>query len=120
MAEDSAVPPIFAEQMALLSAEYARRQGQNLAELDRRLADQGIDVPHALLQEAHDFMHRLAGSGGSFGFPDLSCQARDLERMARAWLAAPQTMNEAQWQAWKGGVRALAQTLGAGDGAPPH
>lgn len=120
MAEDSAAPPAFAEQMALLSAEFVRRQGQTLAELDQRLADQGVDVPHALLQEAHDFMHRLAGSGGSFGFPELSRQARDLERLARDWLAATQPLDEAQWLIWKNGVRALVQTLGASDGSSSH
>lgn len=120
MAEHQALPSDFADQLALLSAEYARRQGQTLAELDRRLADQGVDVPQVLLQEAHDFMHRLAGSGGSFGFPDLSRQARELERVARDWLATAQPLDETQWQAWKSGVRALAQLLSSGSGSPPH
>ena len=111
MAAEGGVPSAFAAQLALLRAEFVQRHVQTLAELDLRLADQGADVPPALLHEVHDLLHRLSGSGGSFGFHALSRQARELEVVARAWLQAAQPLDEAAWQAWKSGVRALAQTL---------
>jgi HPt (histidine-containing phosphotransfer) domain-containing protein len=113
VAAENGMPPAFAEQLALLRAEFVQRHVQTLAELDLRLTDRGADVSSALLQEAHDLLHRLSGSGGSFGFHALSRQARELEVVVRAWLQAAQPMDEPAWQAWKHGVRALAQTLGA-------
>lgn len=112
MAAEDDMSQAFAEQLALLRAEFVQRHVQTLAELELRLTDQGSDVPPALLQEAHDLLHRLSGSGGSFGFHALSRQARELEVVVRAWLQAAQPMDEPAWQAWKHGVRALAQTLG--------
>lgn len=112
MAAEDGVPSAFAEQLALLRAEFARRHAQTLAELELRLAEQGADVTPALLHEVHDLLHRLAGSGGSFGFHALSRQARELELIARTWLQAARPLDEPAWQAWKNGVRALAQMLG--------
>lgn len=118
MVEPNGAPPGFAAQLAALSTEFAIRQGQLLGELDRRLAEQEASVlSEALLREAHDLMHRLAGSGGSFGFDELSRQARALEQAAQTWLLAEQPLREAEWQAWKSGVQSLRRLLEA-DRAP--
>ena len=36
-----------------------------------------------------ELTHRIAGSGGSYGYPDLSTEARHLELMLKALDAAP-------------------------------
>ena len=54
---------------------------------DRLLCGIGI-VPRNALDQLSQKLHKLAGSAGSFGFPELGKQAKKLELQTQTWLAA--------------------------------
>ena len=65
-----------------LRLDYLEESGERVAELRadlERLSDGAADAPGALKSK----LHRLAGSGGSYGFPEVSAIAREAE----LWLA---------------------------------
>ena len=66
-----------------LQREYLRSMPKKLDELRSGIAALGSGAPESE-QSLRDGLHRLAGSGGSFGFSELSGIAREGER----WLAA--------------------------------
>jgi diguanylate cyclase (GGDEF)-like protein len=66
-----------------LQREYLASMPQKLDELRAEIAALGKGAPDAG-RSLRDGLHRLAGSGGSFGFTELSAIAREGER----WLAA--------------------------------
>ncbi len=47
----------------------------------------GVDADRPLLDEIHQRLHKLSGTGGTFGFSDLSAQARILEYRVKAWVS---------------------------------
>ena len=65
--------------------ESGERVGELLADLER-LTDGAADAAEALKSK----LHRLAGSGGSYGLPEVSAIAREAE----LWLAAGPPGNE--------------------------
>jgi diguanylate cyclase (GGDEF)-like protein len=101
----------FAAQLAALSAQFVVQLGSTLDQLNLKVAGQGPDVSRELLEELHASLHKLAGSGGTFGFPELSVQARALEVTAKGWLDAPGSVSHPAWLAWRDGLLALRQTL---------
>lgn len=61
-----------------LRLDYLEESGERVAELRadlERLSDGADDAPGALKSK----LHRLAGSGGSYGFPEVSAIAREAE-----------------------------------------
>jgi len=78
----------LAEQLAKLRAAYLARLPAELAAL-QALADglQGGEGDRAGLEALHQRLHKLAGSGGTFGLAALSAAARALEQRVMAWLA---------------------------------
>ncbi|MFL5459768.1 MAG: Hpt domain-containing protein, partial [Gemmatimonadales bacterium] len=66
-----------------LQREYLRSMPKKLDELRSGIAALASGTPESE-QSLRDGLHRLAGSGGSFGFSELSGIAREGER----WLAA--------------------------------
>jgi len=109
---DMKVPSDFTVQLAALNARFAAQLEVTLHELNEKVAtQQGSNIPPGLLEELHARLHKLAGSGGTFGFPELSSQARTLEVSAKGWLnsAAPPTPDE--WCLWKTALQALHQTI---------
>lgn len=101
----------FAVRFAALRVEYARQLEATLDELSRRVTGQGPDTPRELLEQFHAGLHKLAGSGGTFGFPELSRQAGALEVTVKGWLDGADPVPPAAWQAWRDGLLALRQTL---------
>jgi HPt (histidine-containing phosphotransfer) domain-containing protein len=72
-----------------LRLDYLEESGERVAELRadlERLSDGADDAPGALKGK----LHRLAGSGGSYGFPEVSAIAREAE----LWLAGGPPGNE--------------------------
>jgi HPt (histidine-containing phosphotransfer) domain-containing protein len=72
-----------------LRLDYLEESGERVAELRadlERLSDGAADAAGALKSK----LHRLAGSGGSYGFPEVSAIAREAE----LWLAAGSPGNE--------------------------
>lgn len=75
------------EQLAQLRASYLARLPQELADLHalaQRLSQDATD--HSSLTELHQRLHKLAGSGSTFGYPLLSATARSLEQQVKSWL----------------------------------
>ncbi len=101
----------FVAQLAALREQYVKQLAFTLDDLVSRVSGQGTDIAPEILTELHDKLHKLAGSGGSFGFPELSRQARKLELAARPWCDGLSVPEPAQWQAWKNDLELLRQTL---------
>lgn len=102
----------FAAQRTALRQQYVDDLNNTLDDLLRRVSGQGVDMPTAILAELHAGLHKLAGSGGAFGFPELSRQAKSLEIVVKAWLEQSVVPELAQWETWKTDLSALRQTLG--------
>ena len=89
----------------------ARDQLGAIAELAERLIASGDDT--AAIEELRRDAHRLRGSAGSFGFPQASIVAAELENAAKQWLEQP--VNGAspgdRGQAARAFVRRLAAAL---------
>ncbi len=102
----------FAAQLSALRAHYARQIEGTLDELARRVAGHEAGRVHReMLVELHADLHKLAGSGGTFGFSELSRQARRLEVTAKAWLDGSIVPESVQWEAWKTDLLRLRRTL---------
>lgn len=103
----------FAAQLAALREQYAEQLGVTLDDLVNRVSGQGANILHrATLAELHASLHKLAGSGGTFGFSELSNQARALEVTAKAWLDDGSMPKLVQWEEWKADLSALRHTIG--------
>lgn len=98
-------------QLAALRGQYAKRMGSAIAELFASVAGQGVDIAPSILAQAHANLHKLAGSGGTFGFPELSRRARGLEITAKSWLDAGGVSGLQHWEAWLAQLSMLAETL---------
>ncbi len=76
----------IAAKLQALRADYAARLPVELAALIQ-LADLALEPEQrAGAQEGlRQRLHKLAGSAGSFGYPELGQQARQLEHQLNAW-----------------------------------
>ena len=78
----------LAEQMAKLRAVYMARLPVELAELQALAGGlQGGEGDRPSLEALYQRLHKLAGSGGTFGLAALGAAARVLEQRTRVWLA---------------------------------
>src|SRR5688572_3196828 len=59
---------------------------QSLRDLVEALSDPALQ--RESLEQLNQKLHKLAGSAGSFGFPELGKQAKKLELQAQTWLAS--------------------------------
>ena len=87
----------------------ARDQLGAIAELAERLILAGDDT--AALEQLRRDAHRLRGSAGSFGFPQASVVAAELEDAAKRWLEQPANGAGDRGAAARGFVRRLAAAL---------
>ncbi len=90
MAEDKSAA-ITSELRALREA-YRQRLASELPELERlvdALASDSEAPP--LLEDLKHALHRMAGSAGTFGFPELGTAARSLEVRIQEWTQPPGT-----------------------------
>ncbi len=87
----------------------ARDQLGTIAELAERLIASGDDT--AAIEALRRDAHRLRGSAGSFGFPQASVVAAELEEAAKHWLEHPGNGVADRGQAARGYVRRLAAAL---------
>jgi HPt (histidine-containing phosphotransfer) domain-containing protein len=73
------------ELLAQLRAHYVGGSAERLAGVDRVLSAARAAPTDAAASEAlHRQLHMLAGSAGSYGFPQLSADARALEKQVSA------------------------------------
>lgn len=78
----------IALKLQALRDDYAARlpnEIESLRDLASNLSEPGLQ--RDALDQLSQKLHKLAGSAGSFGFPDLGKQAKKLELQAQAWLA---------------------------------
>lgn len=103
----------IAAKLQALREDYAARLPAELQHL-RGLADELADPGRRLqaLTQLNQRLHKLAGSAGSFGFPDLGKQAKKLELQAQEWLAANQ-VDESLLRVFHVAVNALGGNLQA-------
>ena len=94
----------------------ARDQLGAIAELAERLISAGDDK--AAIEELRRDAHRLRGSAGSFGFPQASVVAAELEEAAKKWLENQGNGVGDRGQAARGYVRRLAAALFTKQSAP--
>lgn len=87
----------------------ARDQLGAIAELAERLVAAGDDM--AAIADLRRDAHRLRGSAGSFGFPQASVVAAELENAAKKWLEHPGNGVGDRGQAARAFVRRLAAAL---------
>ena len=87
MAAEKTKSELIAEQLARLRNAYRSSLPRELAAL-KALAEGlcGGEVDRATLGELHHGLHKLAGSGGTFGMMSLSSRARALEQRVKQWL----------------------------------
>lgn len=78
---------LLARQLQQLRGEYLADADKRLAELREIRAQLRTDALEALGRLRQAF-HRLAGSGGSYGFPDISANSREGEHVAQRLQAA--------------------------------
>jgi CheY-like chemotaxis protein len=95
----------------------ARDQLGAIAELAERLIATGDDT--AAIETLRRDAHRLRGSAGSFGFPQASVVAAELEEAAKKWLEKPGNGVGDRGQAARGFVRRLAASLFTKQPSPP-
>lgn len=111
MADPDGQAADLAQKLAELKAQFAARLGGALAELEGPLLDRVSDLSPAVLKAMHAGLHKLAGSGATFGFPELSSQARKLEVTVKAWLDADGVVAADQWGPWRAGVFGLRRAV---------
>ena len=95
----------------------ARDQLGAIAELAERLIAAGDDT--AAIETLRRDAHRLRGSAGSFGFPQASVVAAELEEAAKRWLERPGNGVADRGQAARAFVRRLAAALFTKQAAAP-
>lgn len=81
------IKKLMTEQLAQMRANYLVQLPQELASL-KVLADNllGCEADRNHLEELHYRLHKLAGSGGTFGLTTLSTMARQLELRVKSFL----------------------------------
>lgn len=105
-----------------LRVEYLKEAPLRVAELQTLLgrAEQGDG---GALDELRRALHKLAGSGGSYGFAELSVRSRAGEHEAQRLLELGAPVAVSQLRALRVMVQGVADELAAaasGEGAPPE
>lgn len=78
----------IAKKLQVLRDDYAARLPVEIENLRLLVNDlPNPDLQRAALDQLNQKLHKLAGSAGSFGFPELGKQAKKLELQAQAWLS---------------------------------
>jgi diguanylate cyclase (GGDEF)-like protein len=97
-------------QLDALRTRFLTRLQLDLDDLERMTRVMAVPPARASLDDLHQRLHKLAGAGGTFGFPSLSSQARYLEHQVKRWLDGRGGC-ESDWAPWVARVAALRGTL---------
>lgn len=82
------------QQLALLQTEYESLLPDRLNEISRIMTTMLEDTHTAThYQKLHIAIHRLAGSGATFGYAKLSKKAQEIEHLVNNWLEEPPPLN---------------------------
>ena len=112
----------LAQQLRALRREYLADSTQRVDEL-RRLYVRLAAGDRAALPELRQGFHRLAGSGGSYGFPSVSTRSREGERLASRLAAVEAPIAPIDLESLRASVEGIAlafgEALSALDGEAP-
>lgn len=108
--------------IVLLRDSYLKSLPAELADMARIAADLTGDAQdRAALDELHRRLHKLSGSGGTFGLIALSAEAQRLELAVNTWLnGAPDYVEVEDLRAFVAAVVALDQALADDAARIPH
>ena len=100
----------LAEQLRQLRREYLADSAQRVEEL-RHIYARLASGERAAVPELRQAFHRLAGSGGSYGFPMVSTRSREGERLAVRLDGADVAVAPADLEALQVSVEAVAHAF---------
>jgi chemotaxis protein histidine kinase CheA len=100
----------FAQQLQELRREYLADSPKRVAEL-RGLGDRLAHGDAGALAEFRQAFHRLAGSGGSYGFPLVSTRSREAEHLVQGLAAAGAELTAADLTAINACVAGIAMAF---------
>ena len=101
----------MAARLAKLRTDYLAHLPGEMSALQSRGAEvAAVAGEQPCLSELHHRLHKLAGSGGTFGLAALSQQARELEQQVKRWLADGR-VGEAELSRFSEGLQALSATI---------
>jgi len=103
---------IFAAHLNKLRNDYLAHLPDEidaLRALALQMAEHGVSP--LSVDELHHRLHKLAGSGGTFGLPELSQQASLLERQVKGWLESAE-VNESELSGFVASIAVLNGTIG--------
>jgi len=103
--------PDIKAQLEQLRLQFIAHLKQGLDELEGMVMDSSTCPDHEKLEDLHHRLHRITGSSGTFGLPDMSTQARHLETQIKAWLSEPELCSLEEWQQWSNRVMELRGAL---------
>jgi len=101
---------LLAQQLRQLRQEYLRDSGkrvEELRDLRARVAREGS----VALPDLRQALHRLAGSGGSYGFPDVSTRSRDAEHLVADLISSGRTATAADLASIDRGIESVAASF---------
>ncbi len=108
----------FAAEFDKLRRDYRRRLSQELHEIERLAMFVSVDkaASRPYIVQLSQRLHKLAGSGGSFGFEQLSIRSRKLVQTQENWLSSPQErLDEQAVSQFFRDVAALKSAIGQQD-----
>lgn len=97
--------------LVALQQQFAIHLTSRLDELAQCITSQGPDIAHATLEDVRSRLHKLAGSAGTFGFTELSFEARQLEIISQDWITGKSAPSLSQWNNWQLRVLALRNKI---------
>ena len=100
----------LAQQLGALRREYLADSRQRVEEL-RRLFARVSAGERSALPELRQAFHRLAGSGGSYGFPAVSVRSRDGELLVGRLADSPAAMLPAELESLRDCVEGVAHAF---------
>lgn len=110
------IQALLASEMAKLRNVYLERIPGELGEISM-LAGKltGHESDHSILENLHHRLHKLAGSGGTFGLPKLGEQSRALELTVKSWMSGEVLADNASLGKFIVTVAELSSSLSAPD-----
>ena len=104
---------VLAEQLRALRREYLAASDARIEELKRLRTElaRGSGVGALGLEPLNSLrqaFHRLAGSGGSYGFPQISVRSREGETLVQNLAAAAAPLSSADLRSIDGAIESVA------------
>lgn len=106
----------LARQLRRLRAEYLAAATQRVAELHALSARLAADQAGTTLAQLRQAFHRLAGSGGSYGFPRISAASREAEQLLQHLASQPLPLAGGDLTAISDRIEAIAEAFAAAAG----